>query len=147
MIASALRVEMDRFHTRVTEHAAYGTSFAPCAATMQRITRGMPIDGTQQTLTSVQTLSALVEHAAVGCPALLSAYRAFGDHIVTRAGLDDCREEVEQALEAVDDLVVDPQDLPPLRQQFLRFIECFEQFCQEVTSDPERRTELRVSAA
>jgi hypothetical protein len=53
----------------------------------------------------------------------------------------------EAMLDAIDDLVQDPAQLPPLREQLRGFIERVEQLSLETTRAPRRQSEHRVSAA
>jgi len=53
----------------------------------------------------------------------------------------------EAMLDAIDDLVQDPAQLPPLREQLRGFIERVEQLSLEATRAPRRQSEHRVSAA
>jgi len=77
--------------------------------------------------------------AFLACQALcesLTAYSAGGS-------LD----RFETTLDAIDDLVQDPAQLPPLREQLRRFMERIEQLSKDASRAPRRQPEPHVSAA
>ncbi len=121
MISGALRTEIQRFAPR-TQDAARDLL--------------------------MRTLATLVERSATDDPAARLAYRAFAEHVAVQLGVlgaDGSR--VEQALDALDDLVEDPARLPALRQALRAFIQRFELQCDETVHVPRRRADVRVSAA
>ena len=81
-----------------------------------------------------------------GGPAAFLACQAFCESLVAHCegrSLD----RVEAMLDAIDDLVVDPAELPALRESLRGFIAQLEQLCLEAPIAPRRQSERHVSAA
>jgi hypothetical protein len=81
-----------------------------------------------------------------GGPAALLACQAFCESLVAHfegRSLD----RFEAMLDAIDDLVVDPAELPALRESLRRFTTQLEQLRLEATRAPRRQSERHVSAA
>lgn len=147
MIASALRAEIQQSCA-----AAWGgvpdTDLARCALAAHRLTHGRPVGAAEEVLPSTRALTVLVERSVKDAPAAFLAYQALCEFLVTQLGLEGgSLDRVEQALDAIDDLVQDPAELPLLRQSLRGFIHHFEQLCQESTRAPRRQSERHVSAA
>jgi len=145
MIASALRSEIQPFCVTACERFPAG-DLVRCAASAQRVVRGMRAGTPEDKLPAMRALTSLVERAASEQVAASLAYRALCECMVAQLGLESA-DGFEAALDALDDLVQDPAQLPPLRLQLRAFIEHFEQLCQEATRAPRRQPDLSVSAA
>ncbi|MGD0524292.1 MAG: hypothetical protein ABSE49_04060 [Polyangiaceae bacterium] len=147
MIASALRTEIERFYERATA-TVVRADFARCAVAAQRLLRGARPAAPEESLPSARALAALAEHGLAEQPAAHLAYGALCEYAVARMGLDTGDlDRVESALDAIDDTVRDPADLPLLRARLKLFAEHFERFCEEATDARRPRSDLRISAA
>jgi hypothetical protein len=90
---------------------------------------------------------ALAAHRTEG-PAAVLAYEALCEYLSAQLGLEGASlDRFEGTLDAIDDLVEDPAELPVLREQLRRFCEQLEQTCQEANRAPRRKPERHVSAA
>jgi hypothetical protein len=144
MIASALRSEIQPFCITACERFPAG-DLARCAASAQRAMRGMRVGAPEDKLPAMRVLTSLVERCAPESATHL-AYRAMCECLIAHLGLQSA-DAFEEALDALDDLVQDPAQLSPLRQQLRTFLGYFEQLCQEATRAPRRQPDLNVSAA
>jgi len=160
MIARALRAEIERSaHTM----RARNPLFSGAAKGTQRARTSGPSP-------ALGSLLALLDRGARdGTPAHL-AHKAFFQYLAAENGLswiqmveercgipeealgflgsarEECRDGVEEVLDAIDDLVDDPARLPGLRDELREVIEHFDQLCVEV-AHVDRRAGLHVSAA
>ncbi len=121
MIAGALRTEIQRFAPRAPDRARDALMHA---------------------------LATLVECSSPEDPAGRLACHAFAEHVAVELGAPGAdRSRVEQALDAIDELVEDPAQLPGLRQALRAFMLRFERQCEETVRLPRRQTDVRISAA
>jgi len=147
MIGSALRSEIRRCCAAISDGLPE-TDVAGCALAVHRLVHGKRGGSTEEALPSARALTALIERSVEAAPADFLAYQAICESLVAQLGLEGGSfDRVEEALDALDDLVEDPSQLPTLRESLRHFVDHFEQFCQEVTLAPRRQSERRVSAA
>jgi hypothetical protein len=146
MIAAALRTEIDLFCQRALDRADHD-ALTRCAVATQHLTQGDRAVGDEE-LPAMRLLAELVERAAHEQPAALLAYRALSEQLVAQVKHSALAEAArEEALDAIDDLVGDPTELPTLRGALLTFCEHFQHLCQEATRAPRRRAALTATAA
>jgi hypothetical protein len=91
-------------------------------------------------------LRVLLERDPEKAPAAFLACQALCESLAAHAegaSLD----RFEATLDAIDDLVQDPAELPALRDSLRRFMQRLEQLGQEATRAPRRQSEHHVSAA
>jgi hypothetical protein len=147
MIACALRTEIQLFCAAASDGLPEA-DLARCALAAHRLTHGRAVDTAEAALPSARALTLLVERSVKEAPAAFLAYQALSEYLVAQLGLEGGSfDRVEEALDAIDDLVQDPADLPVLRESLRRFTLHFEQLCHEVTRAPRRLSEHHVSAA
>jgi hypothetical protein len=146
MIAAALRTQIDLFCRRALDRTELD-SLARCAVATQHLTHGeRPLDSDE--LPAMLLLAELVEQAARSKPAAHLAYRALSEQLVAQVKPSPLADAArEEALDAIDDLVGDPTELPVLRSALHTFCEHFEHLCQEATRAPRRRAALTATAA
>lgn len=147
MIASALRTEIQKFCAAAPDRLP-GANLARCALAAHRLTHGRAVVTAEEGLPSLRALTLLVESSTKDAPATFLAYRALTENLVAQLGLEGGNlDRVEEALDAIDDLVQDPRQLPILRERLRHFTNRFEQLCQEAPRATRRQSERRVSAA
>jgi hypothetical protein len=147
MIASALRAEIER-SCAVASDGVSAADLARCALAVHQLTHGRAVGNVGDALPSTLALTILVERSAKEAPAAFLAYQALCEFLVAQLRLEGGSfDRVEEALDAIDDLVKDPVELPVLRESLRRFVHHFEQLCQEVTCASRRQSERHVSAA
>jgi hypothetical protein len=148
MIASALRTDIERFYGAACERAVDRGDFERCAAAARRLVVGRRVGAPEETLPATRALSNLVQSAAAEQRAAVLSFRAICEYMAARLGLEGASLEcVEETLDAIDDMVQEPSELPLLREQLRRFTAQFEQMCQESTRVVRTRPDLHVSAA
>jgi hypothetical protein len=121
MIASALRAEIQRFLLADADRLLEGD--------LARVAPGALLERDREAAPA----------AFLACQALCESLAA---HFEGRS-LDG----FEAMLDAIDDLVQDPAELPVLRESLRRFTQHLEQLCQEATRAPRRQSDRHVSAA
>lgn len=147
MIGSALRSEIRRCCAALSDGPPE-TDLARCALAAHRLMHGRQGVSTEEALPSARALTALIERSVEGAPADFLAYQALCEYLLAQLRLEGGSfDRAEEALDAIDNLVEDPAQLPTLRESLRHFAKQFEQFCHEVTLAPRRQPERRVSAA
>jgi hypothetical protein len=87
-----------------------------------------------------------LERDADEAPAALLACQALCESLMARFQ-GQSLDRFEATLDAIDDLVEDPAELPDLRKSLRRFIEQLDRLSKEATRAPRRQLEHHVSAA
>ena len=148
MIGSALRREIQSFTSTASDGRFDRETLARCGSALMKLTRGVRIGASDDGSPSTSLLAALVERSSLEAPEVYLAYRAFGEFFAAQLGLSDAdADRAEASLDAIDDIVQDPAELPRLRAQLSRFTDHFRLLCQEAQRAPRRQFEHRVSAA
>jgi hypothetical protein len=121
MIASALRAEIQTFLAADSDRLVHGD--------LARLATGILQERDREKAPA----------AFLACQALCESLTACSE----RGSLD----RFEATLDAIDDLVEDPAQLPVLREQLRRFMDRIEQLSLEASRAPRRQPEPHVSAA
>jgi len=148
MIGSALRAEIQMFYSTASDGRLDREVLARCAAASAKLTRGVRVPAAEEALPSLSSLAALVESSATEQPASYLAFRALGEYVAAQLGVADGQlDRAEASLDTIDDIALDPAELPRIREQLRRYITLFQQLYQEAHRALRRQPALHVSAA